>query len=282
MRILITGAGGYIGGAIARSAAAAGYEVLALSHTLELAHKARALGYRPVTGDLTELATLAAHVRGADAVIHAAIAAGPDAGALDRAATEAMVAALPPGAPFVYTSGVWVLGPSAEVPLHEESPLAPLPLVAWRGPLERWLLGAADRGARTVVIRPGVAWGDGGGIPGRIARGELPLVGDGRQRWPVVHIDDLAALYLLAVDGARSGAILHGVGGVVKLADLVAAQPVHGVLDRRTLDEARRSLGDFADALAINQVVLADRTRAALRWQPRHNTAVLRFPAVAP
>ena len=271
MRILITGATGYIGSAVARAAAAAGHEVLALAHTPELMQQAEAMGYRPLAGDLTQLSRLTAHVGVADAVVHAAIVSGPDAGAVDRAATEAMVAALPVGATFVYTSGVWVLGESEQARLHEGSPLRPLRVVAWRAPLEQWLGAAAAGGSRIAIVRPGVAFGAGGGIPGRIARGELPFVGDGEQRWSVVHVDDLAALYLLAVERARPGAILHGVGSVVRLADLVAAQPVQGVLDRRSLDEARGSLGDFADALVINQVVEAERTRSAVGWQPQRD-----------
>ena len=270
MRILITGATGYIGSAIARAAREAGHEVLALAHTETSSRHLRSLGYVPVAGDLADTSSVVRHARNADAVIHAGIAAGANAAAVDRSATEAVVNVLAgSGRPFVYTSGVWVLGASDEMRADEDSPIAPIAAVAWRGPLERWLQAAAARDAHTVTVRPGVAYGNGGGIPGKIARGMLPLVGDGRQRWSVVHVEDLAALYIAAVERAGAGAVLHGVGGVTRLSDLLQAEPVQLPQARQDLVSARSTLGDFADALALDQEVLADKTRAALDWRPR-------------
>jgi nucleoside-diphosphate-sugar epimerase len=271
MRIFITGATGYIGGTIARLAQDAGHEVAALAHTDSADRQLRSLGYSPVPGSLTDTTALVRHVRSADAVVHAGIATGAYASEVDHLATEAMVGALAgSGRPFIYTSGVWVLGATDATPVDEDSPVAPLPVVAWRGPLEHWLRAAAThRDAHTVIIRPGVAYGSGGGIPGKIARGTLPLVGGGRQRWSVVHVDDLAALYLAAVERAGPGAVLHGVGDVVRLVDLLDAEPVRVDSVSQNVSSARATLGDFADALALDQEVLAHKTRAALGWQPR-------------
>lgn len=269
MRVLITGATGYIGAAVARATRAAGHEVLALAHNDAAIRAARARGYTPVAGDLADLVTLAGHTRTADAVIHAGMVPGASATLVDEAATRAMVGALAGSdRPFVYTSGVWVLGPAGARPAAEDSPLNPIAIVAWRGPLEQWLVAAAGTGVRTVVLRPGVVHGHGGGIVGRIARGELPLVGDGRQRWATVHVDDLAALYVAAAERAGAGAILHGVAGVAPVAELVSAQ-TREPPRRATLAEARATLGAFADALALDQDVRADQTRAALGWTPR-------------
>jgi nucleoside-diphosphate-sugar epimerase len=269
MRVLITGATGYIGAAVARATHAAGHEVLALAHNDAASRAARAHGYTPAPGDLADLVTLAGHARTADAVIHAGMLTGSAATLVDEAATRAMVGALAGSdRPFVYTSGVWVLGPAGPQPATEDSPLNPIALVAWRGPLEQWLVQAAGTGVRTVVLRPGVVRGHGLGIPGKTARGELPLVGDGRQRWATVHVDDLAALYVAAAERAHAGAILHGVAGVLPAAELVRAES--GEAPRwATLEEARATLGAFADALALDQDVSADQTRSALGWTPR-------------
>jgi len=269
MRILITGAAGYIGGAVAGAAHAAGHEVLALAHHPAARDAARARGFTPVPGNLADLPALAQAARSADAVLHAGFAAGPDGAPVDQAATRAMAGALEgSGRPFVYTSGAWVLGPARSRPADEDAPLDPVALVAWRAPLERWLVAAASRAVGTVILRPGIVYGQGGGIPGKIARGELPLVGTGAQRWAVVHVEDLAELYVAAAERARAGAILHGVAGMIPAMDLVRAEggaspgPV-------PLEAARASLGAFADALALDQDVTADRTRAALGWNPR-------------
>lgn len=284
MRIFITGTTGYIGGAVARVARAAGHEVFALAHSETSARQAQTLGYVPQAGSLTDLAALAGHAGAADAVIHAGFVAGPTGAAADRAATEAMVTALAgSGRPFLYTSGVWVLGATGAQTADEHTPLAPIPLIAWRAPLEHWLRAAAADGAHAVILRPGVVYGHGGGIPGRIAAGKLPLVGDGRQRWPVVHVDDLALLYLAAVERARPGQVLHGIGGVVRVEDLVAAEAVQAPPLRQSLADAGAALGDFAEALALDQDVRSVKTQAALAWRPRTAPMPAFLPAgVAP
>lgn len=269
MKILITGAAGYIGGAVAAAARAAGHEVLALARNRAARDDARARGFTALPGDLTDLLTLARWARSADAVIHAGFAAGPDGARVDEAATRAMASALEgSGRAFVYTSGVWVLGAAGPRPAGEDAPVRPIALVAWRAPLEGWLVETAGRAVRTVILRPGIVYGQGGGIPGKIARGELPLVGTGAQRWAVVHLEDLAALYVAAAERAPAGGVLHGVAGMIPASDLVHAEG--GVPPRPVaLEAARASLGAFADALALDQEVSSGRTRAALGWNPR-------------
>lgn len=281
MRILITGATGYIGGAIAAAASRAGHDVLGVAHDGASRRQLEQRGFTAVEGTLADPRSLALLVRRADAVIHAAMASGSEAAALDRAATEAMVGALEGGRRFVYTSGVWVLGWAGAAPADERSPLAPIPLVAWRADLEGWLANASRAGAHVTIVRPGVVFGHGGGIPGRIASGALPMVGDGRQRWAVVHVDDLARLYVAAVERGTAGAILHGVAGVTTLAELVAGEPAAGARTVLTLADARGRLGDFAEALAIDQNVSSALTRAALQWQPREMVPRVVAAAVA-
>jgi nucleoside-diphosphate-sugar epimerase len=172
--------------------------------------------------------------------------------------------------PFVYTSGVWVLGPTGESVADERSPIAPIEAVAWRGALERWLQEETARGAHAVVVRPGVVHGDGGGIPGKTASGALPVVGRGDQRWSVVHVDDLAALYVAAAERAKPGAILHGVADVVSVAELVGDGPL---VRHDDLATARAALGPFAEALAITQVVSSAETQATIGWTPKRFVA---------
>jgi len=283
MRVLITGATGFIGGAVARAAAEAGHTVDALAHSAATAQQLTARGITPVLGDLADPVSLRAAAAAVDAVIHAGFAAGPDAALIDQRATETLAGALAgSGRPFIYTSGVWVLGPTGDVVADEDTPLAPIALVAWRAPLERWLRDAASRGTHTVILRPGVAYDPSsrGGIPGSIANGSLPLVNGGTQRWSVVHVEDLARLYCAALERASPGSVLHGISEVVEVADLIAAQPsVRADLLRTDLATARGTLGAFADALALDQVVSADRTRAAMAWEPVHRVEQSGEPA---
>jgi nucleoside-diphosphate-sugar epimerase len=166
---------------------------------------------------------------------------------------------------FVYTSGVWVLGETGPAAVGEDGVVRGAALIAWRAPLELWLRDAVRRGVRTIVIRPGVVYGQGRGIPGMMARGELPVVGDGHQHWAVVHVDDLAALYLAALERAPAGAVLHGVG------DEVTARALGEALGAAflPLEEATAKMGAFAEALALDQRVSSERTRELVGWQPR-------------
>lgn len=265
MRVFLTGATGYIGSHVARALDGADHEVAALAHHDEAREKLSASGYEIVDGDLTDPAGLAEAARGADAVIHAANTGGEDAARVDEAAVRAMAGALEgSGKPFVYTSGIWVLGATGDEPATEQTPVDPIDLVAWRGPLERWLVEASTRGVRTIVIRPGVVYGRNGGIPAMMARGELPVVGDGENRWPVVHVDDLARLYVAALANAPAGSILHGIGEVVRQRDVGERLEADFV----SLDDAIDAMGAFAGALALDQNIAARQTNELLGWEP--------------
>lgn len=240
-----------------------------------------------MTGDLRQPDSLRAAVTpDVDAVIHLATPLGDEAA--DLAAVDALLSQLRgSGRAFLYTSGAWVLGPSpvdAE-PFDEDSPTNPLPLVGYRHRLEERVLSAAEQGVRGVVIRPGVAHGRGGGIPAMLVdlarEHDAGLhVGDGAVHWPMVHVDDLADLFVLALETAAGGSILHGVSeeGVETQELASAAAAAAGVSGVRPwpLPEAAATLGQaFAQALACDQKVTAVRTRAALGWLPSRPTAVL-------
>ncbi|MFW6085389.1 MAG: NAD-dependent epimerase/dehydratase family protein, partial [Gemmatimonadota bacterium] len=165
----------------------------------------------------------------------------------------------------VYTSGIWVLGETGDEAITEDDPVDPAELVAWRAELEGWVVAAAGRGVRTVVVRPGIVYGRGGGLPAMMARGNLPLIGEGENRWPVVHIDDVGRLYVAALERGSAGSVLHGV------ADHVRAREVAERLGAESVPpgEAREQMGAFADALALDQRVASEKTRDRVEWTPR-------------
>lgn len=273
MDVLVTGATGYIGSAIAGALVKAGHTAHGLAHSEDANIQIHERGWLPVGGDLRRvdhLATIAARV---DAVIHAGKADGDDGAMVDREATQAFLRGLAgSGKPFVYTSGVWVLGDGDS---DESSPVDPTPLVAWRETLEADVLSYAP-GVRAVVVRPGIVYGRNGGIVGMVASGELPVVGDGRQLWPLVHAEDLADLYVRAL-GAPAGAILHGVSQTTSMLDLAlaagAGRRAHR-LWRQSLADARAGFGAFGEALARDQRVSSRRTRALVGWRPKAASAI--------
>ena len=271
MRIFLTGATGYVGGAIAQAGRAAGHTIVALSRNEDDTRQITSLGYQAVPGDLKDERSLAGYAREADAVIHAAITGGADAAVVDRRATEAMVAALEgSGRVLIYTSGIWVLGErkgdAADETAHANAP----EIVSWRADLERWLLVAARRGVRTVIVRPGLVYGNDGGIPAALGRGDLPIVGDGAQLLPLVHREDVATLYIAALERAPAGSILHGVAHHMRAAELATVLAAGSGPRRLPLPQARQEYGALADALALHQEVESSHTQELVGWSPEH------------
>lgn len=273
MKVFLTGATGYVGGAVARALALAGHDIVALAHREGAEEELAAAGYATVAGDLTDPGALSMAARNAEAVVHAASTDGAEAAVVDEAATRAMVGALEGSdTPFLYTSGIWVIG-ETEGPAEEDTPLNPASVSAWREELEAWLVGAADRGVRTVVIRPGILYGRKGGIPAMMARGELPVIGDGDNRWPLIHAGDVGRLYAAALERAPAGSILHGVAEHVKMRDLGARLGAGTI----SYDEALERFGGLAEALVLDQVIDSTWTRGLLHWRPQE-PGVLEVP----
>jgi nucleoside-diphosphate-sugar epimerase len=259
MKILITGATGYIGGAVARALRDRDHEVLSLARSPRSAAVLQQAGIAPVTGDFGDPASVARAVTssGPDAVVSTASVGslGGDANtfAQDRDAVEAIRHALGNDErALIFTSGsavfgVFAGGAATDVVYHEDAPV-PLsrevfaPAAAGLHPMLAAGLGAAmsarvqteqavtaARGVRGVVVRPGLVYGRGGSfdLPAIIAlarqHGHGVHLGSGATTQGYVHIDDLAELYCLAVERAQAGAILHGVTSEVSQHDLAVA-----------------------------------------------------------
>lgn len=280
MRILVTGATGYIGAVIAATLAERGHAVAATGRSGASEAELAGRGYEVVRADLREPASLVAAVAGRDAVIHTAATQDEDMGPAEQAAVRAMLAELRgTAAAFVYTSGVWIYGSApAGVTLDEDSAPDPVALFAWRPPLEAEVLGAAAAGVRTIVIRPGMVYGRGGGPLNQFAAmavdGVPRYVGDGENHWSLVHVDDLAALYALAVERAPAGTLLNAVAGeplrVRDLAEAAAAGAGFADPPRSwpAADAALELGADDADGVTRDHRISGERARELLGWNP--------------
>jgi nucleoside-diphosphate-sugar epimerase len=282
MRVFLTGATGYIGSAVAERLDAAGHQVPALGRSDAAVARLSAAGIEPIRGDFADPRSVAAGARSADGVISLATTYDP---AVDGPAIDAILEALAgSNKPFVYTSGIWSHGDTAGKVVDESSPPKPVPLVAWRQEVEDRVIGAARQKIRTVVIRPAIVYGRGGGIPAGFVEsarkeGAAQFVGTGQNRWPFVHVDDLADLYLLALEKAPPGTLLLGVGGEAHPVREVAAAASRGAgangrIRAWPLEDARKKLGAYADALVLDQQASGKRAQQLLGWQP-HRSDVL-------
>jgi nucleoside-diphosphate-sugar epimerase len=277
MQVFLTGATGYIGTAVADRLRAAGHRLTGLARSDAAADRLTTAGIRPVRGDFSDPKSVGSAARAADGVISLATTYNP---AVDGPAIDAILDALAGSdKPFVYTSGIWSHGNTGDIVVDETTPPKPAALVQWRQAVEDRVREGAKRGIRTVVIRPAIVYGRGGGIPAGFVdsarkEGAARYVGTGENRWPFVHVDDLADLYLLALERAPAGSLLLGVSGPSHpVRDVAsAASRAAGAGGRTTawpLEEARKTLGAYADALVLDQQASGRRAQETLGWRPR-------------
>ncbi|MBM7503408.1 NAD-dependent epimerase/dehydratase family protein [Agromyces aurantiacus] len=275
MRTLLTGGTGFIGSAVLDVLVGAGHEVRAVVRSADAAEDVARRGATPARVDLSDAAAVAAALADVDALVHTA-APADGADALNAAVVDAAIGAFADGRRVVLTSGVWVYGEGED--LTEDHPLDPPELVAWRVPIEERLL-ASSVDARVIV--PGVVYGRGRGIVPMIADGPrtpdgaIRLVGDGSQHWTLVHVDDLARLYLAVLEhDGPLGRVIASDGSPTTVRAIVesVAGPA-GVVPETAAASHDRFGAAFADALLLDQAASGAAARA-LGWTPEHRSVL--------
>ncbi|MET0378740.1 MAG: NAD-dependent epimerase/dehydratase family protein [Spongiibacteraceae bacterium] len=251
MRVLVFGAGGYIGSHLVRHLAASGHTVLGFVRNDKAARQVRDLGAEPVMGDLDEMPGALAHFDRVDAVIFAAqLMLEPEYKAM-----SAMLDKLEgSGKTLIFTSGTGVLSQRTDGDWSEDSfsdydPIVPSKYIGARHDTENLVRAGKERGIRAIVVRPPMIWGDGGcpmvkAFASSAAKtGAVCYVGRGLNLYSSVHVDDLAELYRLVLDKGEAGALYHAVSGETNFRTIA-----EGIA--RTLNVPTRSV-DFAEAVTI-------------------------------
>jgi len=286
MNVALTGATGFIGSHVLAELQKHGHEVTALVRDDSQADIVATRDATPIVVDLYDRPAVVSALRTADGAVHTASPGDATSANLDAAVADAAIEAFAgTGKPYLQISGAWVYGNNLAI--SEESPMNAPALVAWRQPIERRVLDAADM--RGVVIVSGVAYGDGGGgVPGvllgspRDDAGNLVMLGAGQQHWSTVHAADLADFFrrVLENDSAR-GYYVIGNGANSTVAELTEAAAVAvgapGAVAGSD-EEARTRLGDyFAEVLLLDQSTTAAKARTELDWRPSHSGLVEEF-----
>ncbi|MGO9190362.1 MAG: NAD-dependent epimerase/dehydratase family protein [Streptosporangiaceae bacterium] len=279
MKVVLTGATGFIGSHVLADLHKHGHEVTALVRDDAQADTVAARGATPVVVDLYDRPAVARLLSNADGAIHTASPGDATSANLDSAVVDAVIDAFAgTGKPYLQISGLWIYG--ANPSITEASAFNAPALVSWKEPIERRVLGAT--GMRGVVIVSSVAYGDGGGgIPGlllgspRDEAGNLVMLGTGQQHWSTVHAADLADFFRRALeDDSARGRYVIGNGlhpTVAELTDAAAAAVGAPGAVPGSDNEARARLGDyFAEVLLLDQGTDAARARAELGWHPSH------------
>jgi nucleoside-diphosphate-sugar epimerase len=284
MKVFITGASGFIGSAVAAAFARAGHDVCGLVHTPAKAPVLAAREVVPVVGSMEEPRSYEERAASAEILVHCAAEYSARRYAeLDKLTAETLMAAANKAqAPrlFLYTSGVWVYGDTGEGKVDEASPLNPA-VVAKQRTLHERLVLEGDRGLlRTLVIRPGCVYGGSGSLTAdwfesAERNAAARVVGDGANRWAMIHVEDLADLYLRAAESAHRAQIFNAVDrsrfSVQDCARAASrAAGAGGKVQNLTPEAAREAFGAMAEPLAFTQHVDSSKAVRLLGWQPRH------------
>lgn len=285
MHVFLTGANGFIGGVVIERLQHNGHTVTGLARNDTAAATLQSRGVTPVQGSLQDTDTLTRVAREAEAVLHLGFGKGQDAIETDRKAVEAFLVGLASSnKPLIYTSGSMVTGDSGDSITDESTPLDTKGATAWRGRHEQVALAGTERGVRALVIRPAsIVHGRSGGgtILGLLksARedGAARYVGNGENRKSPVHVEDLANLYVLALERATAGQVFIGASDEIVTQKAVAeaasrAAGAGGKTVSWTLEEARKAIGFLADIQAMNGVVSSAKARHMLEWNPQGPT----------
>ncbi|WP_226572523.1 NAD-dependent epimerase/dehydratase family protein [Mangrovibacter yixingensis] len=289
-RVLVTGVSGYIGGSVAVALQAAGYQVCGVVRREKDALAVRAAGMVAVPGELTAESNpaLDSAIQGCDAVIHAAECDSPDIAArlLKRLRGS--------GKTFIYTSGAGYLA-SPVVGGHsvgdfvytEDFPCDESPFFPERLSINRMVLRAARENVRSVVLVPAMVYGEGKLINRESKqlpmlthmaqeRGYAEYLGEGAHRWSHVHIDDMVALFLLALEHAKPGSLFYAENGQVAFRELAQAiqrgSRLEGEPRSLTFETAVATWGNLMASVAFgsNCRINADKARLFLGWNPQY------------
>lgn len=282
MRIFLTGATGYIGSAVLDAFLRAGHQVTALVRDPAKAERVSKRGVQAVIGELSTTKQYVAAAEAADGIVHTAYDHSKRGQAIDREAIDTFLAighrkqGASPRPFFIYTSGVWVLG-NTPTPAAEDAPVDPAPLVAWRPEHEQLVLqGGVDGAVRTAFIRPGIVYGGSRGIIADMLKdagnGLVRVIGQGKNHWPCVYDRDLADVYVRIAANPEASGIFHANDeGDESVNDIAEALANHAKtpadIRHVPIEEARAKMGEYANALALDQRVRSPRARA-LGWTP--------------
>jgi dihydroflavonol-4-reductase len=213
--VLVTGAAGFTGLALARSLTRRGQRVRGLVRNRKRASYLEQAGVEVVAGDVRDRATVQEALLGVDTVYHLAAvfrrAGVPDSEyrSVHVDATRQLVecSAAAGVRRFVHCSTVGVHGDvEGQAPAAEDAPFQPgdiYQVTKLEG--ERMALDTAGRvGLPLTVVRPGPIYGPGDRrllkLIGGVARKRFVLLGDGSPHFQMVYVDDLTEGFRLAAE----------------------------------------------------------------------------------
>jgi nucleoside-diphosphate-sugar epimerase len=211
MRVLVTGATGFVGGHLVPALIERDHEVLALVRPDRDASALEALGARVIRGDVTDPVAVETAARGVETVVHLAVPRrvatlrhhrAVSVGGAENVLASARAAGV---ARIVHCSTVGVYGRLRSLPADEATPFRPETAYQVAKAEAEGVVQRHERrhGAHVVVVRPTMVYGPGDLASLKLYRailsGRLLSVGRASQPWQGVYVDDLVQALLLAL-----------------------------------------------------------------------------------
>ncbi|MGD9647354.1 MAG: NAD-dependent epimerase/dehydratase family protein [Pirellulales bacterium] len=301
MRVLVTGATGFVGRAIAEALLRHGHQVLAFVRNPEKARGLLSAGAAIARGDMWQPETYEPLVAEVDAVIHAAQEVAQRrfthrnivrmhksdlvmTGALSRQCLQQQKL-------FVYTSGALTHAKNDGQWIDETATPGPCLLARGHAECEAELLAMhREQKLRAVIVSPGFVYGNGGFLRTTaklLQRGRYRMIGRGDNYWSLLHVDDVGEAFALALQRGRPGESYF-------LAD------EHPMLRRDFVNAVAAALGvppvghapawlmkllagpALVEAIASSFRIRADKARRELGWTPRYESFAAALPDLVP
>lgn len=287
MRVFVTGGTGLIGSAIVENLIRHKHDVFALARSDASHEMLRRLGASPIRGDITDPTAWVNDLPDVDAVIHAACDFSDQMPRIDANLLDHLIPTLhrmPGTVRFLYTGGVWSYPQTEQGQIGDETlPFASLPEFDWMIAGLNRIVG--DEKLHGIVIHPGCVYATGHhGHTGLFDRAitsaqsgkMITIIGGDHIDQPMVHADDLADLYCLALCNAKPGSSYIGVAinGIsnTAIAKLIARHFAIEDCQFETISTqtAMARFGDWADGLGHHQHLSSAKAMRELGWDPKH------------
>lgn len=229
MRVLVTGATGFLGSHVARALAQRGDTLRILRRSGSPLTLLDGLDFEQALGDILDPSSLRPACRQVDAIVHCAAQMKGKGDLASRLLSHVegtrflLEAARETGVRrFVYTSSVAALGLPPHRPAQKDDGVVPMDEThVWQGPPSGWAYGhaklraeglvrrAAEDGMEAVIVNPALVIGPGDRnrvsnvLIWHMVRGRVPPAVAGGVN--VVHLDDVIDGFVAALDRGRSG-----------------------------------------------------------------------------